>query len=127
MHLRAEFGRLGIDTPFDHDAGLCTMRAAGRARLSSGRSLIDCCAAAGLPDRSWHTALDDARVGAQSLVAAGSLISPGTIIPPRSLVMGMPARVKRPLSEEEVAGLDAYWKNYVEYSEAYRREGSNET
>jgi DNA polymerase-3 subunit epsilon len=61
MHLRAEFGRLGIDTPFESDAGLCTMRAAGRARLSSGRSLIDCCAAAGLPDRSWHTALDDAR------------------------------------------------------------------
>ncbi|MFB9688648.1 exonuclease domain-containing protein [Amycolatopsis plumensis] len=61
MHLRAEFGRLGIDTPFEPDAGLCTMRAAGRARLSSGRSLIDCCAAAGLPGRSWHTALDDAR------------------------------------------------------------------
>src|SRR2546427_9651654 len=71
--------------------------------------------------------LDDARVGAQSLVAAGSLISPGTIIPPRSLVMGVPARVKRPLTDEEVAGLDAYWKNYVEYSEAYRREGSNQT
>lgn len=61
MHLRAEFGRLGIDTPFGADAGLCTLRAAGRARLSSGRSLIDCCAAAGLPERSWHTALDDAR------------------------------------------------------------------
>ncbi|VVJ17245.1 DNA polymerase III epsilon subunit (EC [Amycolatopsis camponoti] len=61
MHLRAEFGRLGIDTPFAPDAGLCTMRAAGRARLSSGRSLIDCCAAAGLPERAWHTALDDAR------------------------------------------------------------------
>src|SRR6266516_6443197 len=63
--------------------------------------------------------LDDARVGAQSLVAAGSLISPGTIIPPRSLVMGIPARVKRPLSEEEVAGLDRYWQNYVEYSRLY--------
>ncbi|WP_309236073.1 exonuclease domain-containing protein [Amycolatopsis sp. SID8362] len=61
MHLRAEFGRLGIDTPFETDAGLCTMRAAGRARLGSGRSLIDCCAAARLSDRSWHTALDDAR------------------------------------------------------------------
>jgi len=60
--------------------------------------------------------LDDVRVGAQSLVAAGSLISPGTIIPPRSLVMGMPARVKRPLTDEEVAGLDRYWQNYVEYS-----------
>src|SRR5437870_11433872 len=63
--------------------------------------------------------LDDARVGAQSLVAAGSLVSPGTIIPPRSLVMGMPARVKRELTDEEVAGLDRYWQNYVEFSAHY--------
>ncbi|GLY38859.1 hypothetical protein Amsp01_048830 [Amycolatopsis sp. NBRC 101858] len=68
MHLRAEFGRLGVDTPFEPDAGLCTMRAAGRARLSSGRSLIDCCAAAGLPERAWHAAIDDAR-GAGELLA----------------------------------------------------------
>ncbi|MFJ1766912.1 exonuclease domain-containing protein [Amycolatopsis sp. NPDC088138] len=67
MHLRAEFGRLGVDTPFEPDAGLCTMRAAGRAQLSSGRSLIDCCAAARLPERVWHTALDDAR-GASELL-----------------------------------------------------------
>ena len=66
--------------------------------------------------------LDDARVGAQSLVAAGSLISPGTIIPPRSLVMGMPARVKRPLTEEEVASLARFWQNYVEYSAHYLTE-----
>ena len=66
--------------------------------------------------------LDDVRVGAQSLVAAGSLISPGTIIPPRSLVMGSPGRVKRPLTDEEVAGLDRYWQNYVEYSAHYLAE-----
>jgi gamma-carbonic anhydrase len=66
--------------------------------------------------------LDDVRVGAQSLVAAGSLISPGTIIPPRSLVMGMPARVKRPLTDEEVAGLELFWKNYVEYTRLYLNE-----
>jgi len=53
--------------------------------------------------------LDDVRIGAQSQIAAGSLITPGTIIPPRSLVMGMPARVKRPLTDEEVASLDRYW------------------
>jgi gamma-carbonic anhydrase len=68
--------------------------------------------------------LDDVRVGAQSLVAAGSLVSPGTLIPPRSLVMGMPARVKRPLTEEEVAGLDRFWQNYVEYSAMYLQERS---
>jgi carbonic anhydrase/acetyltransferase-like protein (isoleucine patch superfamily) len=66
--------------------------------------------------------LDDVRVGAQSLVAAGSLISRGTIIPPRSMVMGMPARVKRPLTEEEVANLATYWQNYVAYSAHYLNE-----
>ncbi len=66
--------------------------------------------------------LDDVRVGAQSLVAAGSLLSPGTVIPPRSLVMGAPARVKRPLTDEEVLGLDAFWKNYVEYLPLHKRE-----
>lgn len=66
--------------------------------------------------------LDDARVGAQSLVAAGSLISPGTIIPPRSLVMGIPARVKRPLTDEEIVGLNGFWQNYVEYVPHYKNE-----
>ena len=66
--------------------------------------------------------LDDARVGAHSLVAAGSLISPGTVIPPRSLVMGVPARVKRPLTEEEVLGLNDFWRNYVNYVPFYKSE-----
>ena len=65
--------------------------------------------------------LDDVRVGTMSLVAAGSLVSPGTIIPPRSLVMGFPAKVKRPLTDEEVASLEVFWKNYVEYSREYRK------
>lgn len=68
--------------------------------------------------------LDDVRVGAQSLVAAGSLISPGTIIPPRSLVMGLPARVKRPLTDEEVASLNLFWQNYVVFSREYLKEKS---
>jgi DNA polymerase-3 subunit epsilon len=60
MHLRAEFERIGIDTPLSSAAGLCTMRAAHRAMPTSGRSLIDCCAAAGLPGMRWHAARDDA-------------------------------------------------------------------
>ncbi|MFN2531213.1 MAG: gamma carbonic anhydrase family protein [Pyrinomonadaceae bacterium] len=66
--------------------------------------------------------LDDVRVGSNSLIAAGSLVSPGTIVPPRSLMMGAPARVKRPLTDEEVSDLDVYWQNYVEYTRAYRAE-----
>jgi len=66
--------------------------------------------------------MDGVRVGAQSLVAAGSLLSPGTQIPPRSLVMGAPARVKRPLTDEEVAGLSHFWQNYIEYTRVYKGE-----
>jgi len=65
--------------------------------------------------------MDGVRVGAQSLVAAGALLSPGTIIPPRSLVIGVPAKVKRPLTPEEVAGLDQFWKNYIEYTKQYKQ------
>lgn len=66
--------------------------------------------------------LDDVRIGEMSLVAAGALVSPGTVIPPRSLVMGFPAKVKRPLTEEEVASLEIFWRNYVEYTKVYREE-----
>ncbi len=64
--------------------------------------------------------LDGVRVGANSLVAAGSLLTPGTQIPPGSLVMGSPAKVKRPLTDEELADLPRFWKNYVELKEHYR-------
>ena len=66
--------------------------------------------------------LDDVRVGSHSIVAAGALISPGTLIPPRSLVMGVPAKVKRILTDEEVAGLEVFWKNYIEYTKIYKEE-----
>lgn len=66
--------------------------------------------------------MDGVRVGEKSLVAAGSLVTPGTQIPPRSLVMGSPAKVKRPLTDEEVDGLDQYWKNYVELTKKYNEE-----
>jgi carbonic anhydrase/acetyltransferase-like protein (isoleucine patch superfamily) len=63
--------------------------------------------------------LDGVRVGAQSLVAAGSLLTPGTQIPPRSLVMGSPAKVKRELTDDELAFLDRSWRNYVELKAKY--------
>lgn len=46
--------------------------------------------------------LDGARVGRYSLVAAGALVREGTAIPERSLVVGVPGAVKRPLTDAEV-------------------------
>jgi carbonic anhydrase/acetyltransferase-like protein (isoleucine patch superfamily) len=66
--------------------------------------------------------MDGVRVGKNSLVAAGSLVTPGTQIPPNSLVVGSPARVKRELTEKELADLDRSWRNYVELKNHYIRQ-----
>src|SRR5918911_1337455 len=64
--------------------------------------------------------LDNVTVGEESFIAAGALVTPGTVIPPRSMVMGSPAKVRREVTDEEVARIDHHWKNYIEYTKAYR-------
>ncbi|RKT51781.1 exonuclease domain-containing protein [Saccharothrix australiensis] len=59
--LAAEFGRLGVDLALD---GLCTMRLAARYLPGRGRSLRECCAAAGVALDDAHSALHDARATA---------------------------------------------------------------
>lgn len=67
--------------------------------------------------------MDEARIGEQSIIGAGALVSPGTIIPPRVLAIGSPARVKRDLTDEELAYLDKSWRNYVELKSHYSDRG----
>jgi carbonic anhydrase/acetyltransferase-like protein (isoleucine patch superfamily) len=68
------------------------------------------------------TVLDGAQIGKQSLIGAGALIPPGKVIPPRSLVMGMPGRVVRTLTDEEVAELAWAADEYVKLGLAYLQE-----
>ena len=51
--------------------------------------------------------MDKAVVGAESIVAAMSFVKAGMVIPPRSMVMGMPAKVVRLLTDDEIA-----WKRF---------------
>jgi phenylacetic acid degradation protein len=50
--------------------------------------------------------MDDAVIGAESIVAAMAFVKEGMQVPPRSLVMGIPAKIVRELSDDEVA-----WKS----------------
>jgi carbonic anhydrase/acetyltransferase-like protein (isoleucine patch superfamily) len=63
--------------------------------------------------------LDGAVIGESALVGAGALVPEGMQVPPRVLVVGVPARVKRPLTDDELAHLDQSWRNYVEYKNCY--------
>jgi carbonic anhydrase/acetyltransferase-like protein (isoleucine patch superfamily) len=64
--------------------------------------------------------LNGAHVGAESIVAAGSLLVEGLKVPPRSLVMGSPAKVRRPLTDAEVADIQMYADRYVSYRLDYK-------
>lgn len=65
------------------------------------------------------TILSKARIGAGSIVAAGAVVLGGTEIPPRSLVAGVPAKVKRTVSDEEVQRTRENAAHYVELSREY--------
>ncbi|MEV8097522.1 gamma carbonic anhydrase family protein [Kitasatospora sp. NPDC085879] len=66
------------------------------------------------------TVLNGARIGSGSLIAAGAVVTQGTEVPPGSLVAGVPAKVRRPLTEEERAGIKANAEGYLLLAEAHR-------
>jgi len=47
--------------------------------------------------------LNGATIGEEALIAAGAVVSQGSVVPPRTLVAGVPAKVRRELTDEEVA------------------------
>ena len=64
------------------------------------------------------TVLDGAVIGEGSIVGANALIPAGKVIPPRSMVLGVPGKIAREVTEEEVQATikNALW--YVELSKA---------
>lgn len=102
----------------------------GRIRIERGVNIQDCCIVHGFPERDTvveenghigHGAvlhccrigknalvgmnavvMDKAEVGESSIIAAMAFVKAGMAVPPRSLVAGMPAKVVRQLSEQEM-------------------------
>jgi carbonic anhydrase/acetyltransferase-like protein (isoleucine patch superfamily) len=66
------------------------------------------------------TVLNGARIGDNCLIGAGALVPEGREIPPGSLVLGMPGKVVRPLTADEIgrntwsaAHYVANWKRFA--------------
>ena len=66
--------------------------------------------------------LNGCHIGRESIIAAGCLIPERTVIPPRSLVAGLPGKVRRSLTDEDVATIHMYAGNYLDYTRAYLAE-----
>ena len=66
--------------------------------------------------------LNHVHVGEGSIVAAGALVAENTVIPPRSLYMGVPAKLRREVTEDERAFIKRHGTNYLQYKESYMAE-----
>lgn len=62
----------------------------------------------------------EAVIGRECLIAAGALVPKGLRVPPRSLVMGMPAKVRRPLTGRELKHLRQSEASYVALARRHR-------
>ena len=66
--------------------------------------------------------LNDAHIGTGSIIAAGAVIPEHTVIPPRSLVAGVPGKIRRAVTDEDYELILTYARNYLDYSAQYLRE-----
>ena len=70
------------------------------------------------------TVMDDAVIGAGSLIGAGALVPPNMKIPPKSLVVGMPGKVVREVKNEEYEMIIDRPREYIDLAAIYLRETS---
>jgi gamma-carbonic anhydrase len=68
--------------------------------------------------------LNGAKIGKGSIIAAGALVPERMEVPPGTMVMGVPARVKREITPEERERFSENAQNYVRYRQTYREEPS---
>ena len=63
--------------------------------------------------------LSRTEIGAESIIAAGSVVPEGKVIPPRSLVMGIPGKVVREVTDEEAARTREIGRRYGKLARRY--------
>ena len=70
--------------------------------------------------------LNNARIGTGSIIAAGAVVPEDTIVPPRTLWAGVPAKMRRAVSDEDFALIRQFAANYLDYVEDFLKEAKGE-
>jgi carbonic anhydrase/acetyltransferase-like protein (isoleucine patch superfamily) len=65
--------------------------------------------------------LNGARIGRQCLVGAGSVVTEGKEFPDGWLIIGSPAKAVRPLTPEQIQGLERAARHYLDHARRYRQ------
>ena len=111
--LRGDFGRIVMETGSNLQETCVVHAFPGRdvvigeaGHIGHGAVLHGCTIGRNAMVGMNAVVMDEAEVGADSIIGALAFVKAGSVIPPRSLVVGSPARVLRELSEDEIA-----WKS----------------
>jgi carbonic anhydrase/acetyltransferase-like protein (isoleucine patch superfamily) len=96
---------IGEDVTVGHSAIIHAATVADRVLVGMGAVLLSRC-----------------RIGSDTIIGARALVTEEVEIPPGSLAIGMPARVKRTITEEERAGIIASSRRYMGFAEQYMSE-----
>jgi carbonic anhydrase/acetyltransferase-like protein (isoleucine patch superfamily) len=100
------------DAPLLIEAGVV----AGHGAIIHGRRV-----GAGTMVAMGATLLSGSDIGEECLIAAGSLVTEGKKIPPRSVVMGVPGKIVRSITDEEIARTRDINRRYLELAQRYAR------
>ena len=65
------------------------------------------------------TLLSRSRIGSECLIAAGAVVPPGLVVPDRTVVMGVPGKIVRPIKEEELKYMRWLSEHYTELAQKY--------
>ena len=68
------------------------------------------------------TVMNNAKIGEGSVIAAGSVIPEGMVVPAKSLVAGVPGKVRRSLTSDDHEMILQYGRNYLDYVKMYLEE-----
>jgi membrane-associated phospholipid phosphatase len=66
--------------------------------------------------------LNNSRIGEGSIIAAGSVVPENTVVPPRTLWAGVPAKLRRELTDKDRALILEYAQNYLDYVGQFRQD-----
>jgi phenylacetic acid degradation protein len=108
--LRGDFGRIVLEAGANVQDG-CVLhgfpaqdtRVEENGHIGHGAILHSCVVRRDALVGMNAVVMDEAEVGEQAIVAACAFVPAGMKVPPRTLVAGMPAKVRRELSEQEIA------------------------
>lgn len=67
------------------------------------------------------TVLGQTRLGKRCLVAAGAVVPPGLVVPDGMLVMGVPGKIARPVTDKDLSYMRWLAGHYVEMAEKHVR------